>query len=251
MHDLLSSQIYLYLVIFSRVGAFLMVLPGIGDRSVPVRVRLMLAIVIAVTVGVSFANNPLEVPPQPLQMAAIVGKEVLIGLFIGTLMRLAFSAIHVAGTVISFQTSLAYALNFDPTQGAQGSVIGSFLAILGVTLVFVTNLHHMMITAAIDSYALFPVNGTLPVGDFTVVALEAVASAFRIGIQMAAPFIVYGLTFYLAIGVLSKLIPQVQIFFVAMPANIMIGFVVMALLLSSIMMWFVTYYEGFIMQFVR
>lgn len=251
MQEFLSSQIFLYLIVFSRVGAILMVVPGIGDRSVPARVRLLLSVVVAITVAVTVADHVPPVPDQPLMMLGIVGKEVLIGLFIGTLVRLAFSALHVAGTIISFQTSLAYARNFDPTQGAQGSVIGSFLAIIGVTMIFVTNLHHMMIVAAIDSYELFPMNGTLPIEDFTSMALGATADAFKVGIQMSAPFIVYGLTFYLAIGILSKLIPQVQIFFVAMPANIVAGFLIMTLLLSSIMMWFIEYFEAFIMQFVR
>jgi flagellar biosynthesis protein FliR len=249
--ELLSEQIFIYMIVFSRIGAFLMVIPGIGDRTVPSRIRLFLAVIIAITVGISLADVAPPIPSSPLKLLGIIGSEVLIGLFLGTLIRLAFSALHVAGTIISFQTSLAYARSFDPTQGAQGSVIGSFLAILGVTMIFVTNLHHMMIGAAIDSYLLFPMNAAIPIEDLASIAVDTVAGSFVVGIQMSAPFIVYGLTFYLAIGVLSKLIPQVQIFFVAMPANIVAGFLIMTLLLSTIMMWFIEYFEEFVMQFVQ
>lgn len=250
MQEILSQQIFAYMVVFTRVGAVLMVVPGIGDRTVPVRFRLLLALMIALTGGMTVFPQVPALPDQPVELVHIIGGEAIIGLAIGLLVRMAFMALHVAGTVISFQTSLAYARNFDPTQGSQGSVIGSFLAILGVTLVFVTNIHHMMIAAAVDSYNIFPLGGAIPVGDLTSVAISTVSGAFVVGIQMSAPFIVYGLVFYLAIGILAKLIPQVQIFFVAMPANIIAGFLILALLLSSLMMWFIAYYENFIMQFV-
>jgi flagellar biosynthetic protein FliR len=227
-----------------------MVVPGLGDRSVPVRFRLLLALAISFTAGVTIFPSVPALPNQPFELLHIVGGEAIIGLCIGLLVRLAFSGLHLAGTVISFQTSLAYARSFDPTQGSQGSVIGSLLAMLGITLVFVTNMHHMMIMAAINSYTLFPIGMSIPMEDFAEQAVSTVSGAFLLGIQMSAPFIVYGLTFYLAIGVLSKLIPQVQIFFVAMPANIIAGFILLMLLLSTLMMWFVQYYEAFLMQFV-
>ncbi len=239
------------MVVFTRVGAVLMVVPGIGDRTVPVRVRLLLALLIALTGGMTIFQQVPPLPDHPAELARVIGGEAIIGLAIGLLVRLAFMALHVAGTVISFQTSLAYARSFDPTQGGQSSVIGAFLALLGITMIFVTNLHHMMIVAAIDSYKLFPLGAPIPVADLTTYAVSTVSKAFLIGIQLSAPFIVYGLTFYLAIGVLAKLIPQVQIFFVAMPANILAGFLIMSLLLSSIMMWFIDYYEDYIMQFVE
>lgn len=247
---LLTQTIFSYLVVFTRIGAVMMVVPGLGDRAVPVRFRLILALVIAFTAGMSIFPSVPDMPEQPLQLLRIIGGEAIIGLGIGLLVRLAFSGLHLAGTVISFQTSLAYARNFDPTQGSQGSVIGSLLAMLGITLVFVTNMHHLMIMAAINSYTLFPLGAPIPIEDFTSYAVSTVSGAFVIGIQMSAPFIVYGLTFYLAIGILAKLIPQVQIFFVAMPANIIAGFLLLMLLLSTLMMWFVQYYEAFIMQFV-
>ena len=250
MEEMLSQQIFAYMVVFTRVGAVLMVVPGIGDRTVPVRFRLLLALLVALTGGMTiFAQVP-AIPDQPIELVRLLGGEAIIGLAIGILVRVAFMSLHVAGTIISFQTSLAYARNFDPTQGSQGSVIGSFLAILGVTLIFVTNLHHMMIAAAVNSYNIFPLGGTVPIADLTTLALSTVSKAFMVGIQMSAPFIVYGLVFYLAIGILAKLIPQEQIFFVAMPANIIAGFLILALLLSSLMMWFIAYYEDFIMQFV-
>lgn len=250
MPELASQMIYAYLVVFTRIGAVLMVVPGIGDRTVPVRVRLLLALMIALTGGMMIFPQVPALPAQPIDLLRVIGGEAIIGLAIGILVRVAFMSLHVAGTVISFQTSLAYARNFDPTQGSQGSVIGSFLAMLGVTLVFVLNIHHIMIAAAVDSYEIFPLGHPVPVADLTALAMSTVSKAFVVGIQMSAPFIVYGLVFYLAIGILAKLIPQVQIFFVAMPANIIAGFLILSLLLSSLMMWFISYYEDYIMQFI-
>ncbi len=250
LDDILPISSFVYLLVFARVGAILVVAPGIGERTVPVRIRLLLALIITFLIAPLAADQAPAVPLSGLETFFLIIMEVFLGLFIGMIMRMGFNALQIAGKVISFQSGLAYAQNFDPTQGRQGSVIGSFLAILGVTMIFVADLHHIMITALSDSYVIFKVGSPLLFNDFASLAIDTVAKAFLIGIQIASPFIVYGLVFYLAIGLISKLMPQVQIFFIAMPLNILMGLVILMFTVGMIMTWFSAYFEDHLIRFI-
>ena len=237
-----TATVFVFALIFTRLGTMLMLLPAIGESLIPARARVVLAF------GMAFILFPLvrnQFPALPTGMATLMvllGGELLVGLFIGGAARLVMSTMQFAGGIIAFQTGLAFAQSFDPTQGVQSAIVGSFLSILGVMLVFAFDLHHLMIMAMHDSFELFPPGVMLPVGDVTQVVVDLVANSFRVSLQLAAPFMVFGLVFYFGLGVLTKLMPQVQVFFVAMPANIGIGLVLLFLLLSTIGLWFADYF---------
>ena len=150
-------------------------------------------------------------------MLLLIGGEIGIGLLIGGLARLMTSALHVAGTVIAFKSGLAYALTMDPSQGVQGALIASFLSILGVVVIFSLNLHFLMLRGVVDSYVLFVPGQLPPIGDFADLAVRVVAGSFALGIQLAAPFIVYAMIFNISLGVMARLMPSLPIFFVVMP----------------------------------
>ncbi len=248
--DFLPLSAFIFMLIFARVGAMVMVLPGIGDKSVPTRIRLVFALALSLVffplVGEIF-------PPLPQTNTALMmlfAHELIIGLALGMLVRLVTSGAQVAGTVVGFQTGLSFATSFDPNFGGQSNIISTFFGILALTLIFVTDLHHLLLTGIFESYRLFSPTMQLPAGDFSVLALGLVTQAFRIALQMAAPFIVFGLVFYLGIGVLARLIPQIQIFFIAMPANIFLSLILFMLLLSSMMMAYIAYFQQGIEQFL-
>ena len=190
------------------------------------------------------------IPDTVPALAFMVVSEIAVGLFIGATARLIMSALHVAGNVIAMQMSLAFAQSVDPTQGQQGVLIGNFLSLLAVTLIFVTGLDHLLIAAMRDSYEIFKPGEMIPVGDFSQMAVKMVSGAFQLGVQLAAPFLVFGLVFYLGIGILSRLMPQIQIFFIAMPANIAAGFLLLMFLLGALMTWFLQSFEQSISMFV-
>ncbi len=238
---ILPQNAFLFMLLFSRLGALVMLLPAFGDVSVPGRVRLGLALAISAVLFPLAGTFYGEIPQKLFDVFPLMGSEIFIGLLIGGTARLLMSALQVAGTVISFQMGLSYAMSFDPTQGVQGALLGSFLSVLAVTLVFVTNLHHVFLAAISDSFILFKPGAIPSVASFTEMAVNVVAGAFKVGIQLSAPFMVFGLIFNLGLGILSRLMPQVQIFFVAMPANILVGLALLALLLSAISVWFLKF----------
>ncbi len=240
--DFLPMTAFVFLLIFARVGSMVMALPGIGDSNVPGNIRLAFALALCLVFYPLLQGSFPAFPDTPVAMMALFAHELIIGLALGMLIRLVMSGAQLAGTVIGFQSGLSFATSFDPNFGGQSNVLSTFLGILALTLIFVGDLHHMLIAGIYDSYTLFSPTMALPAGDFSVMALKLLSGAFRIALQMAAPFIVFGLIFYLGIGVLARLIPQIQIFFIAMPANIFVSLILFMLLLSSLMMAYLSYF---------
>ncbi|MFL5001393.1 MAG: flagellar biosynthetic protein FliR, partial [Xanthobacteraceae bacterium] len=174
----------------------------------------------------------------------LLGQELFIGVVLGLTARLTISALQVAGSVVAQQLGLGFVTAVDPTQGQQGLILGNFLTILGIALIFATDLHYYVIAALHDSYALFR-PGEMPLaGDVAALLTRTVAAAFRIGIQLSGPFLVFGLLFNVGLGVLSRLMPQMQVFFVGMPLSILLGFVALLLVIGAMMSTFLGYLEG-------
>lgn len=243
--DLLPELAFFYLLIFARVGTLLMLMPAIGENMIPARMRLTFALLFSLTLYPLIAPGlPAFLPGNLLGAVQVILHEIAVGLILGLIARMVVSAAQVAGAIIAFQAGLSFAMSADPTQeGVQGALIGSFLSFLGLTLIFATDLHHLMLAAIYDSYMVFAPDAPLMFGDAADLAVQSVASAFSIGVQMAAPFIVFGLVFYLGLGILARLMPQVQVFFVAMPANISIAVLLLAMLLTMMMGWYLTHVE--------
>jgi flagellar biosynthetic protein FliR len=233
-----------FMLVFARIGTMVMLLPGLGELTVSPRVRLTVALVLAAVI------MPLHREAYQIDLRAFgpvlvtLGQELLIGAVLGLVARLTISALQVAGSVVANQMGLGFVTAVDPTQGQQGMLVGNFLSVLGVTLIFATNLHHLLIAALNDSYTLFR-PGEMPLaGDIAGVITGTVTSAFRIGVQLAAPFLVFGPLFNLGLGVLSRLMPQMQVYFVGMPLSIMVGFLILLLVLGAMMATFLDHVEG-------
>jgi flagellar biosynthetic protein FliR len=163
--------------------------------------------------------------------------------------RLIMSALETAGYLIAAQSGLAFAQTFDPGQGTQGAMVSTFLSLIGALLVFESGLHHLALGAISGSYILLPPGNALPAGDMAELALTMVSGAFALGLQLAAPFLVFGLIIYAALGVLSRLMPQLQVFFLAMPVNILSGFVILMLVIGVMMTKFLDFFADQISLF--
>jgi flagellar biosynthetic protein FliR len=171
-------------------------------------------------------------------------QELIVGAVLGFTARLAISALQVTGTIVAQQLGLGFVTAVDPTQNEQGALVGNFLTLLGVALVFATDLHHLVIVAMNDSYSIFA-PGELPLmGDAAQHVTRVITTAFRIGVQLSAPFLVFGLLFNLGLGVLSRLMPQMQVFFIGLPLSILLGLLLLVLVIGAMMGTFVGYLEG-------
>jgi flagellar biosynthesis protein FliR len=233
-----------FLLVFARTGTMLMLLPGLGEQNISARLRLTVALVLAAVL------LPLHRNAYPIDTSAIgpdlvmLVEEILVGAVLGLTARLTISALEVAGSVIAQQLGLGFVTTVDPTQGEQGVLIGNFLTMLGITLFFATDMHYLVLAALNDSYTLFEPGEVPATGDVAALVTNTVSGAFRIGIQLSAPFLAFGLLFNIGLGVLSRLMPQMQVFFVALPLSIMIGLLFLLLVLGTMMGLFLDYVGG-------
>lgn len=231
----------LFVLVFARVGTMMMLLPGVGERVAPGRIRLVVALF------VTLATMPIvraTIPAGALTMQTafpLLVTELLVGFTFGLTGRFLMSSLQTAGVIISQQIGLSFTMALDPTGGDRGqsAAISSFLTMLGVSLILAANLHHVAIAGIVDSYQTILPGSAPQSGDAAQLALTVASSAFTTGVQISAPFLVFGLIFNLGLGVLSRMMPQLQIFFLAMPAAILLGTVIFILVLGMMMEGFV------------
>jgi flagellar biosynthetic protein FliR len=232
-----------FMLVFARIGTMVMLLPGFGELSLPVTVRLTMALVLtAILLPLHRSAYAIDLHSSG-PVLAMFAQEMLIGAVLGLTARLTISALQVTGSVVAQQLGLGFVTAVDPTQGQQGMIVGNFLTVLGVTLLFATDLHHLVIAALHDSYTLFAPGELMMTGDIAALMTRTVASAFRVGVQLSAPFLVFGLLFNLGLGVLSRLMPQMQVFFVGLPLSILLGFLILIMVLGTMMAVFLGHVE--------
>lgn len=239
--------------VFCRVGAFFMSAPAFGDFSLSPRLRLAAALAVAAALAPAVAGRfPATLDAgDPAILAPLLAGEILAGLLLGLSARIMMSALNVAGQVIAMQSGLSLAQVFDPTQELQGAIIGGFLAVFGTTMIFATGLHHLFLAALADSYELLG-PGRLPAaGDMAALALGTLSNAYSLGLRLAAPFILFGLVFYAGAGALNRLMPQAQVFFMLMPANIALAILLLMLTTGLMMTTFLDAFRDFLEPFMR
>ncbi|MTI45236.1 flagellar biosynthetic protein FliR [Roseibium hamelinense] len=241
-----------FLLMFARLGTMIMLLPALGESSIPTRIRLTIAL------AVTLVLYPMAAPLYPGNLMgnlpfllALLAMEMVIGFAIGLCAKLITSALTTAGMIMASQSGMAFALGTDvANQGQQGALFGNYLSILGITLVFSTDTHYLVIAALHDSFELFPPGTLIPVSDFSQYAVQTVADVFSVAMRMSAPFIVVGIVFYFGLGLLNKLMPQLQIFFIAMPVNITLGLLLLVVLISSLMTFYLDHFQQALGKFL-
>jgi flagellar biosynthesis protein FliR len=240
-----------FALVMARVGTLVMLMPGIGDRTIPARMRLTFALLLSLMFIpiVRPVLPPLAGGIEPLVQLILL--EVLIGLMIGTAVRITLLAMQLAGTVVAQQMALSFSSTVDPTAGVQNPTIATFLVLVATALIFAFDLHHLSIRGMHDSYAMFMPGEAPPVGDAAQLILKVFASAFKAGIQISAPFLVFAIVFNLGLGILSRLMPQLQIFFLAMPASIMLGTLILAVSIGVMMNVFLRQFAEVLGMFIQ
>jgi flagellar biosynthetic protein FliR len=232
-----------FLLIFARIGTLTMLLPALGERSFPVRVRLAVALLLTLVfypMASTFYPTPLGATPAVIGL--LIG-EIAIGIVLGIAGRLMLAALQTAGTIIAQQLGLGFVTSLDPSQGQQGALLGTFMTLLAIALIFATDVHHLVIAALGHSYQIFRPGEFPDTGDAAKYAADLAAGSFKIAVQISAPVLIFGLIFNVGLGVLARLMPQMQVFFIAMPASILLGFAVLALVLSAMMGVYLTYMQ--------
>lgn len=225
----LADEITRLGVLFARLGTCLMLVPGIGEMAVMPQVRLGLGLMLTLLLYPALAPW-LAVPADDAAFLRLLASEIVIGLALGLTIRMALASLELAGSVIAMQSGLAAAALFDPQQGGQTTLPGRLLAITGLTLFLVLDGHHQLLALLASSYRLIPPSGTAPVGDFAEHLLLLSATLWSAALAIAAPVLIVTMLTSAAFGLFTRLVPGIQVFFIAMPLQIV--FALLALLIG-------------------
>jgi len=159
-------------------------------------------------------------------------------------------ALRSAGEIVSLQTTLSFAQTANPTQAQPSATLATFLGLMGVVLIMTTDLHHMFIAAIVRSYTLFPFGREIPLADAGQLAVQTFGRSFALGLQLAAPVVVFSLIFNVATGLVGRVMPQFQVFFVSTPLAVLFGLSIFALSLGALGMVWLDRYRDLLANFV-
>jgi flagellar biosynthetic protein FliR len=246
-----TPLVFTYMLVFCRIGSGIMLLPGISEGYISPLARLVAALGISLVILPIIQNTLPAMPADAFTLILMFAGEVLIGVLIGTIAKILLSSMHVAGSIISYQIGLSSATMFDPSQGTQGTTIGTFLTMLAIMLIFATDMHHIFIKGLVDSYTLFSPARSIDTNNMVQLVNETVAGSFSMGLKLSAPQIIISLIISLSAGIMGRIMPQMQVFFVMMPIQIALGFFILMVTLSASMMWFMDYYTEIMGNFIN
>ncbi|GBQ82622.1 putative flagellar biosynthetic protein fliR [Gluconacetobacter johannae DSM 13595] len=226
----------MFLVVLCRVSALVMTAPGLGETTSPMVVRAGIALSTTFVILPVVQDHLAEVSGDALHMpslaVAIVAGELLCGAFIGWLARLIALALNIAMQIIAVFTGLSSVLQPDAELGASNTAISNMASSLIPVIFLSTGLYVLPLAAITGSYSLFPPGHMPMVGDMARSVTEATSQAFVLAMQLAAPFVLVGTLWPAMLGVLNRLLPAIQVYSIAMPAQLLGGVLLLAMLIQ-------------------
>jgi flagellar biosynthetic protein FliR len=225
-----------FALVLARVGAAMALLPGLGEVVAPVAMRIGLALSITILLLPEVQPMMPVVPAAGLSMALMIAGEVITGLWFGWVTRMIVLALPVCAQFIGFLIGLSSVLQPDPELGAQSGVLGKLFEMAAPALLMASGLYRLPLTALTGLFRLIPPGHMLPIGDGTEIAVHAVSTGFSLALQLASPFVVIGVVWHLAMGLVGRIVSRMQIYFVSMPGQILLGFGLLMITGSAIIL---------------
>jgi flagellar biosynthetic protein FliR len=242
----LPAWAFAFVLVLGRIGGAMALLPGLGETEPPAMLRVGLALGVTALLLPAIAPSVPSVPGAGIQAALMVAAEVITGLWLGWLARLLMLALPVAGQFIAYMLGVANVLQQDPTLGGQATPIARLFALVAPVLVLLSGLYAVPLAALAGSYQLIPPGTLLPAPDAAQTAVHAAAAAFAISVQIASPFLLVAIVWHVATGLLARLVPRLQVYFVVMPGQILGGIALLGILAGSLLAaWEVSVRTGF------
>ncbi|EFR41018.1 MULTISPECIES: flagellar biosynthetic protein FliR [Selenomonas] len=232
LYELLQGHIAAFLLMLTRISGIFLISPFFGSMNIPMffRVGIALAMSVVLFPVVDGLGTP-ETPPSIIMFGAAVLGELFIGWLIGFVAYISFAAITMAGKVMDMQVGFAVVNVVDPTSGQQIPLIGSFLYNLAVIILLVTNGHHMLIAALVESFRAVPLAGLEANISLALIIANFTGTIFLTGMKIAMPITFAILLTNVGLGILSRTMPQMNIFVVGIPMQLMIGLFVLSMIM--------------------
>lgn len=227
MTEILTSHFMIFLFIFIRVTAVFVTAPLFSNKAFPAMAKVALALVISYLIFTFIDKDSIQLEITISFIFTNVIKEILTGVILGFSVALLFFAISFAGTIIGFDIGMAMAQVLNPTEETNNNVLGEYLYILAILILILINGHHYIIRSITYSFTIVPIGMytlNTEVFDFIV---KMGASVFVLAVKIASPILVSFFLVHLAEGIMARVIPEMQVFFVTYPLKIGIGIVML------------------------
>ena len=239
-----QDLLWLNFVVFLRVGPVMSLFPGFGERSVPVRIKLMLALMFTLVVSPAVAPLLGDTIRQPPPLGWLVLSETVVGLIIGIGIRLFLLALQTAGAIAAQSTSLAQILGNAGITPLPA--MGHLLVVGGLALAMMLGLHVRVAEMVVLTYNLFPVAQLPEASAVTSWGVRQVASAFALAFTLAAPFVIVSVLYNLTLGIINRAMPQMMVVFVGAPVITFGGIALLFLLAPTMLTIWVQAIESFV-----
>ncbi|MCX6826372.1 MAG: flagellar biosynthetic protein FliR, partial [candidate division Zixibacteria bacterium] len=224
-----ADKLQLFLLVSFRAAGLFISAPIIGHRTIPPTIKAGLAIILAIVLIPAISQAPIPKIDSIWILAILAGKEMLIGFIIGFFFSLLFIAIQMAGSIVGYQIGLSIVNILDPDAGTEVAIIGEFWFIIAALIFLAIDGHHAVISALADSYKLVPVGVFNFAGNAGDLLIRYCAYTFVIAIKLSAPVIITLFLTEVALGVVARTVPQMNIFIVGLPLKIGIGLLLLAI----------------------
>ena len=225
-------------IVFTRITGTVMLLPGFGEVSVPPSIRVAISAALTIIIFPVVSSGLPSVPEAPFALGALLANELVIGLYLGWLIKVVALALPMAGQIISYQIGLSSVIVPDQQLGAQSTLLSSAFGLAVPALIFGSGLVSLPVMALAHSYRLMPAGMLIHAPDMVQLAVIFSAEEFGLALRLAAPFLVAGLMWQVGLAIMARLVPQIQVFFVAAPGQILGGLTLLSLLcMTLIMIW--------------
>lgn len=244
IHVIDLAPYYGFFFVFTRFAGFFAWMPGIGDNRISMKARLMFSLLVS---AVSYLSVQDYLPKAPLDSTAFnlaIVAEFVLGLFAAFIVRMLIAALDMAGTMVGFNMGLANAFAQSLATAQQSGIIAVFISFVGLMMMFAVNLDHQLIALMLQSFQIFPPGQLFDLGvlngDFSHMLVNFLQASFLLALQIAAPVTILGLLMMVGVGIVNRLMPALQVFFILQPLQILLGFAIMLLSLGVMIHFFIS-----------
>lgn len=232
LYDLLQNHLGMFFLVMTRVSGIFIVSPFLGSKNIPVKIKASVIFMISLVLFPVLLNQGiLHVPDTIIGYALALFTELFIGWVIGFVSYLTFASIHMAGTILDMQVGFGVVNIMDPTSGQSVPIIGSFKYNLALIVFLVSNSHHLLLNGLSESFRLVPILGAVLSTNLAEIIVDLVWGTFVVAMQLSLPVLVAIILTDVALGILARTMPQMNIFVVGIPAKILIGIFVLSVAL--------------------
>lgn len=237
---------FAFVLLLGRIGGAMALLPGLGEAALPAMLRAGMALALTALLLPVIGPSIGAAPDAALLAAGMLAAEVATGLWFGWLARLFALALPIAAQFIAYLLGLSTVLQPSAELGPQSSALARLSELLAPLFLLSTGLYTLPLLALAGSYRLIPAGALVPAADGTASAVHSLGAIFALALRLAAPFVLAGIVWHLAIGLMSRLVPRIQVYFTAMPGQILGGLLLLALLSAAILnAWVDAVRDGF------